>query len=144
MRPAILCFPAGVGWNFLPAMIHLLPLRIEDADIDREDEDPSDKKWLDQMWGRNKKKKKEKGIEEYKAIALRFKQRMEEAADDDEAANRRGEPALERLSMLVRAAAAARGSLALTGRSSCVVLRLLGGPLGYWAPRSVSLMIDPL
>jgi hypothetical protein len=132
VRPAILCFPAGVGWNFSPAMIHLLPLRIEDADIDREDEDPSDKKWLDQMWGRNKKKKKEKGIEEYKAIALRFKQRMEEAADDDEAANRRVEPALERLSMLVRAAAAARGSLALTGRALLMRCSTFVG-VGRWA-----------
>ena len=52
------------------------------------------------MWGRNKAKKREKGHEEYKTMALNFKQKMDDAQDEDEAANRRSEPALERLTMI--------------------------------------------
>ena len=74
----------------------------EDKDIEgsEEETDPSDKRWLDKMWGRNKAKKREKGHEEYKTMALNFKQKMDDAQDEDEAANRRSEPALERLTMI--------------------------------------------
>ena len=60
----------------------------------------TDKKWLDKMWRRGGKKKKEKSIEEYKVMALKFKQRMEDAADDDESAHSAGKPALEKLALL--------------------------------------------
>ena len=52
------------------------------------------------MWGRGGKKKREKTIDEYKTMAMKFKESMDSAQDADEAANRRGEPALERLAML--------------------------------------------
>lgn len=74
---------------------------IEDNGDGEEDElNQTDKKWLDQMWGRNQKKKKEKSLDEYKVIALKFKQRMDDAADDDEAAHKEGKPCLEKLAML--------------------------------------------
>lgn len=49
----------------------------DDADIEgsgEEDDDPlnqTDKKWLDQMWGRGQKKDKGKSLDEYKLIALK-------------------------------------------------------------------------
>ena len=74
---------------------------IEDnGEVEEDELDQTDKKWLDQMWGRNMKKKKEKTLDEYKVIALKFKQRMDDAADDDEEAHKKGKPALEKLAML--------------------------------------------
>ena len=52
------------------------------------------------MWGRNQRKKKEKTLDEYKVIALKFKQRMDDAADDDEEAHKSGKPCLEKIAML--------------------------------------------
>eukprot|EP01048_Picozoa_sp_COSAG05_P006919 COSAG05_NODE_469_length_9505_cov_14.573676_1_plen_487_part_00 len=74
----------------------------EDNAIEGSDDehDETDKRWLDKMWGRGGKKKREKTIDEYKTMAMKFKEAMDSAQDEDEAANRRGEPALERLSMI--------------------------------------------